>query len=105
MIQSATTRRSFPDPPTIFEWGTPAFGGASGGPEIQDFGQQPSHGSGTPPSEVLGGNILIASTSYDYTDTSVQVDGGSILAAPGQFGGSLNTFGDLINYVCGEGNC
>jgi hypothetical protein len=95
----------FSGPTNNFEWGTAAFGGASGGPEIQDFGQQPLHASGSPPSEAFGGNILIASTSYDYTDTSIQVDGGSILAAPGQFGGSLNTFGDLINYVCGEGNC
>lgn len=94
----------FSGPTNNFEWGSAAFGGASGGPEIQDFGQQPLHASGTPPSEALGGNILIASTSYTYS-TSVQVDGGSILAAPGQFGGSLNTFGDLINYVCGEGNC
>jgi hypothetical protein len=62
------------------------------------------HPAGTPPSEVLGGNILIASTSYTYS-ASVQVDGGSILASPGQFGGSLNTFGDLINYVCAAGNC
>jgi hypothetical protein len=53
---------------------------------------------------VLGGNILIASTSYTYS-ASVQVDGGSILASPGQLGGSLNTFGDLINYVCAAGNC
>jgi hypothetical protein len=36
----------------------------------------------------------------------VQVDGGSILAAPGQFGGTLNTFGDLIKFVCATpGNC
>jgi hypothetical protein len=94
----------FAGPSNNFEWGSAAFGGASGGPEIQDFGQQPLHPAGTPPSEVLGGNILIASTSYTYS-ASVQVDGGSILAAPGQFGGSLNTFGDLINYVCAAGNC
>ena len=95
----------FSGPTNNFEWGSAAFGGASGGPIIQDFGQQPLHPSGTPPFEAFGGNVLIASNSYGYTDTSVQVDGGSILAAPGQFGGSLNTFGDLINYVCGEGNC
>ena len=96
----------FSGPTNNFEWGTAEFGGASGGPEIQDFGQQPSHAAGTPPSEVLGGNILISSTSYTYTNTNVQVDGGSILAAPGQFGGSLNTFGDLINFVCATvGNC
>jgi len=94
----------FAGPNNNFEWGSAAFGGASGGPEIQDFGQQPLHPSGTPPSEAFGGNVLIASTSYTYS-TSTQVDGGSILAAPGQFGGSLKTFGDLINYVCAEGNC
>jgi len=95
----------FAGPTNNFEWGSAAFGGASGGPEIQDFGQQPLHPAGTPPSEVFGGNVLIASTSYTYS-TSVQVDGGSILAAPGQFGGSLNTFGDLINSVCAtNGNC
>jgi hypothetical protein len=94
----------FSGPTNNFEWGSAAFGGASGGPEIQDFGQQPSHASGTPPSETLGGNVLIASTSYTYSP-DVQVDGGSILAAPGQLGGSLNSFGDLINFVCGEGNC
>jgi hypothetical protein len=95
----------FAGPNNNFEWGTAAFGGASGGPEVQDFGQQPAHATGTPPSETLGGNILISSTSYTYTNTAVQVDGGSILAAPGQFGGSLNTFGDLINFVCGQGHC
>lgn len=90
-------------PNNNFEWGTAAFGGASGGPEVQDFGQKPS--GGPPPTEVLGGNILISSTSYTY-GSAVQVDGGSILAAPGQFGGSLNTFGDLINAACATaGNC
>lgn len=96
----------FSGPSNNFEWGTAAFGGASGGPEIQDFGQQPSHANGTPPTENFGGNILISSTSYLYTNTNVQVDGGSILAAPGQFGGSLRTFGDLLNAACATaGNC
>ena len=57
----------FSGPSNNFEWGSAEFGGASGGPEIQDFGQQPLHVSGTPPSEVLGGNILISSLSYVYT--------------------------------------
>jgi hypothetical protein len=95
--------QDYSGPNNNFEWGTAAFGGASGGPEIQDFGQRPS---GNPPNETSGGNILISSTSYTYTNTNVQVDGGSILAAPGQFGGKLNTFGDLINFVCAtKGNC
>ena len=90
-------------PNNNFEWGTAAFGGASGGPEIQDFGQKPS--GGPPPSEAFGGNVLISSTSYTY-GSGAQVDGGSILAAPGQFGGSLNTFGDLMNAACATaGNC
>jgi hypothetical protein len=90
-------------PNNNFEWGTAEFGGASGGPQVQDFGQKPS--GGPPPTEVLGGNILISSTSYTYSP-AVQVDGGSILAAPGQFGGSLNTFGDLVNAACATaGNC
>ena len=94
-------------PSNNFEWGTAAFFGASGGPEIQDFGQQPSHDPGTPPFEAFGGNVLISSTSYTYPNyNAVQVDGGSILAAPGQFGGTLNTFGDLIKFVCATpGNC
>jgi hypothetical protein len=95
----------FAGPSNNFEWGSAAFGGASGGPEIQDFGQQPLHLAGTPPSEAFGGNVLIASTSYTYS-AATQVDGGSILAAPGQFGGTLRTFGDLINSVCAtNGNC
>ena len=95
----------YPGPGNNFEWGSAAFGGASGGPEIQDFGQQPSHAPGSPPSETDGGNILISSTSYTYS-TAFQVDGGSILAGPGQFGGSLNTFGDLLTAACtAEGNC
>jgi hypothetical protein len=95
----------FAGPNSNFEWGSAAFGGASGGPEIQDFGQQPLHTAGTPPTEILGGNILIASTSYTYS-TTTQVDGGSILAAPGQLGGSLKSFGDLITFVCNTaGNC
>jgi hypothetical protein len=97
--------QDYSGPNNNFEWGTAAFGGASGGPEIQDFGQQPLHPSGTPPVETLGGNILISSNSYTYA-SNVQVDGGSILAAPHQFGGTLNTFGDLINLVCATpGNC
>ena len=78
---SAGRSRVFAGPNNNFEWGSAAFGGASGGPEIQDFGQQPLHVSGSPPNELFGGNILISSTSYTYS-TSVQVDGGSILAAP-----------------------
>jgi hypothetical protein len=90
-------------PTNNFEWGTAAFGGASGGPQVQDFGQKPS--GGPPPNEAFGGNVLISSTSYTY-GTAVQVDGGSILAAPGQFGGTLNTFGDLITAACATaGNC
>jgi V8-like Glu-specific endopeptidase len=90
-------------PNNNFEWGTAAFGGASGGPQVQDFGQKPS--GGPPPNEAFGGNVLISSTSYTY-GAAAQVDGGSILAAPGQFGGSLNTFGDLINAACATaGNC
>jgi hypothetical protein len=95
----------FTGPTNNYEWGSAAFGGASGGPEFQDFGQQPLHPAGTPPTEAFGGNVLISSTSYTYS-TDTQVDGGSILAAPGQFGGTLNTFGDLINSVCATpGNC
>jgi hypothetical protein len=39
----------FAGPSNNFEWGSDAFGGASGGPEVQDFGQQPLHPAGTPP--------------------------------------------------------
>jgi len=85
-------------PTNNFEWGTYSFGGASGGPEIQDFGQAPSG----LPSEILGGNIVVSSTSYDYTNSAYEVDGGSIFMAAGQ-GGTYN-FGDLINYACGFAN-
>ena len=81
-------------PANNFQWGTDSFGGASGGPEIQDFGQAPSG----IPGETLGGNIVVSSTSYTYTDTGVQEDGGSIFYAPGQNG--EYTFGDLINWAC-----
>lgn len=95
----ATYSQDTAGPTNNFQWGTASFGGASGGPEVQDFGQAPSG----VPSEILGGNILISSTSYTYTDTSVQVDGGSILYAPGQNG--EYTFGDEINYACSVGGC
>jgi V8-like Glu-specific endopeptidase len=85
-------------PTNNFQWGTYSYGGASGGPELQDFGQAPSG----VPSEPLGGNILVSSTSYDYTNAAVEVDGGSILYAPGQNG--EYTFGDLINWACGFTN-
>jgi hypothetical protein len=39
----------FAGPSNNFEWGSDAFGSASGGPEVQDFGQQPLHPAGTPP--------------------------------------------------------
>jgi hypothetical protein len=98
--------QDYSGPNNNFESGSAAFGGAAGGPEIQDFGQQPLHPSGTPPVEAFGGNILISSNSYRYLNTNLQVAGGSILAALHQFGGSLNTFGDLINAVCATpGNC
>lgn len=86
-------------PTNNFQWGSASFGGASGGPEIQDFGQPPSG----VPTETFGGNVLVSSFSYYYTDTSVQVDGGSILYAPGQNG--EYTFGDDINYACSNGGC
>jgi V8-like Glu-specific endopeptidase len=87
-------------PTNNFEWGTAQFGGASGGPEVQDFGQKPV---GTPP-QSQGGNIIVSVTSYTY-DPTVMTDGGSILGAPGQFAGG--TFGDLINKVCAQNvsNC
>jgi hypothetical protein len=79
------------------EWGTVEFGGASGGPEVQYFGVTPA---GAPP-EILGGNIVVSVTSYTYS-AATRVDGGSIFGAPEQFAG--NTFGDLINTVCGPAN-
>jgi hypothetical protein len=85
-------------PTNNFQWGTASFGGASGGPEIQDFGQAPSG----VPSETLGGNIVVSSTSYTYTTSGVDEDGGSIFYAPGQ-NGTFN-FGDLINWACGFPN-
>lgn len=81
-------------PNNNFQWGTASFGGASGGPEVQDFGQIPNGA----PSEILGGNIVVSSTSYTYTAAGVDVDGGSIFYAPGQNG--EYTFGDLINWAC-----
>ncbi len=87
-------------PTNNFQWGTASFGGASGGPEIQDFGQAPSG----VPSETLGGNIVVSSTSYTYTTSGVDEDGGSIFYAPGQNG--EYTFGDLLNWACGfSGAC
>jgi hypothetical protein len=85
-------------PTNNFQWGTASFGGASGGPEIQDFGQAPSG----VPSETLGGNIVVSSTSYTYTDSGVDIDGGSVFYAPGQNG--EYTFGDLINWACSFSN-
>jgi V8-like Glu-specific endopeptidase len=94
----ATYSEDTSGPTNNFQWGTYSYGGASGGPEIQDFGQAPSG----LPSEAFGGNILVSSTSYDYTDSTYEVDGGSILMGAGQ-GGTYN-FGDLINYACGFAN-
>ncbi len=86
-------------PSNNFQWGSASFGGASGGPVLQDFGQPPSG----VPNETFGGNVLVASLSYTYTDPAVQVDGGSILYAAGQ--GGQFTFGDDINYACANGGC
>jgi len=94
----ATYSEDTSGPTNNFQWGTYSYGGASGGPEIQDFGQAPSG----VPSEAYGGNILVSSTSYDYTNSAYEVDGGSVLMAAGQ-GGTYN-FGDLINYACGFAN-
>ncbi|HEY4113684.1 MAG TPA: hypothetical protein VGM17_06430 [Rhizomicrobium sp.] len=82
-----------------YEWGTAQAGGSSGGPQLQDFGQAPTG----IPTETLGGNILVSSTSYVYNDSNYQVEGGSILYSPGQNGEW--TFGDLINWACGAGGC
>jgi V8-like Glu-specific endopeptidase len=94
----ATYSQDHSGPTNNFEWGTASFGGASGGPEVQDFGQAPSG----VPNETLGGNIVISSTSYTYS-SSTEVDGGSIFYAPGQNG--EYTFGDDINYACSNGGC
>ena len=82
-----------------YEWGSAQAGGSSGGPQIQDFGQAPSG----IPNETFGGNIVVSSTSYGYTDSSVQVQGGSIFYSPGQNGEF--TFGDDLNYACSQGGC
>lgn len=95
----ATYAQDNSGPSNNFQWGTASFGGASGGPEIQDFGQAPSG----VPTEVLGGNIVVSSTSYTYTASGVDEDGGSIFYAPGQNGEF--TFGDLINQACSHGGC
>jgi hypothetical protein len=94
----ATYTQDNSGPSNNFEWGTASFGGASGGPEVQDFGQAPSG----VPAETLGGNIVISSTSYTYS-SSTEVDGGSIFYAPGQNGEF--TFGDDINYACANSGC
>lgn len=96
----ATASSLYGGPSNNFVWGSAQLGGSSGGPEIQDFGQSPSG----IPGEAFGGNVLVSVTSFGYTDASVQEQGGSVLGAPGQFGGG--TFGDLLNVVCaGSGNC
>ena len=83
-----------------FEWGSAEAGGASGGPEVQDFGVAPV---GTP-HEIKGGNIIISVLSFGFVDPAIQVDGGSIFGRPRQFAGG--TMGDLINFVCRTpGNC
>jgi len=94
----ATYSQLWAGPTNNFKWGSVSFGGASGGPEIQDFGQAPSG----VPAETLGGNILVSTTSYTYA-SAVQVDGGSILYAPGQNGEF--TFGDDLNDACSKGGC
>ena len=94
----ATYSQDNSGPSNNFEWGTASFGGASGGPEVQDFGQAPSG----VPNETLGGNIVISSTSYTYS-SATEVDGGSIFYAPGQNGEF--TFGDLIADACTHGGC
>ncbi len=94
----ATYSQDNAGPTNNFQWGTASFGGASGGPEIQDFGQAPSG----VPSETLGGNIVVSSTSYTYNDPNVQADGGSVFYAPGQNG--EYTFGDLLNWACSFSN-
>jgi hypothetical protein len=94
----ATYSQETAGPTNNFQWGTASFGGASGGPEIQDFGQAPSG----VPAETLGGNIVVSSTSYTYSSTT-EVDGASIFYAPGQ--NSEYTFGDDINFACANGGC
>ena len=94
----ATYSQDAQGPTNNFQWGTAQLGGSSGGPEIQDFGQAPSG----IPSETLGGNIVVSSTSYLYNDPNVQAEGGSVFYAPGQNGEF--TFGDLINWACSIAN-
>jgi hypothetical protein len=94
----ATYSQNYAGPTNNYEWGTDSFGGASGGPEIQDFGQAPSG----VPSETFGGNIVISSTSYTYSSTT-EIDGGSVFYNPGQNGEF--TFGDDINWACSNGGC
>ncbi len=95
----ATYAQDTAGPTNNFQWGSASFGGASGGPEIQDFGQAPSG----VPSETLGGNIAVSSFSYYYTTAGVDVDGGSIYYSPGQNG--EYTFGDDLNYACSNNGC
>lgn len=82
-----------------WQWGSTSFGGASGGPEVQDFGQPPDG----VPDEDMGGNILTSTTSWTYSDSRVQIDGASLFLPPGNKGEV--TFGDLIDYACSVGGC
>jgi hypothetical protein len=96
----ATYAQTSAGPTNTYLWGSASQGGASGGPEIQDFGQAPSG----VPNETLGGNIVVASFSFYYTASGYYEDGASIFYAPGQ--NNEFTFGDLINWACnGTSNC
>ncbi len=95
----ATYTQALQGPTNNFQFGTASFGGASGGPEVQDFGVAPSG----VPAETLGGNIVVSSTSFTYLAANYDEDGASIFYAPGQNG--EYTFGDLINWACGAGAC
>jgi V8-like Glu-specific endopeptidase len=96
----ATYAQPLSGPTNTYLFGTASFGGASGGPEVQDFGIAPS---GTP-SETLGGNIVVSSTSFTYTTSNYDEDGASVFYAPGQNGEV--TFGDVLTNLCNNyGGC
>ena len=97
-----------------FIWGSQQTGGSSGGPEITNFGREPSISTSAYTGFRPNRNILVGVTSWGYTDRTQQVAGASWFGQNKEYKKSsykdsagknwgAGNIGSLMRYVCGKG--
>ncbi|CAI8176480.1 MAG: Uncharacterised protein [Prochlorococcus marinus str. MIT 9215] len=95
-------------------WGSSQTGGASGGPQLVNFGNKPNYGSSASAGTNSLQNILVGTTSWGYTDKALKVMGSSWFGTNTEFASGsykddsgkdwgAGNIGAIMRFVCGSG--